>query len=211
MSLKKLLGKRKLHLNHMRITIVLAILLSSFVFLGSCGVALAQDTDIGTSLIHPAHPFYFLKTVRENIEIQFAQTPRVKMVRQLEFATRRVREVKALVSMKNHGFVEPTLERYWFHMNTVIQYRPREEWLTRLLNHTIATHLKEFEKLYEQTDQRGKRAIRTAIFRILNSSDIPAEERAQRCKFLIKEASASGLNETEATILQERSQKCFKL
>lgn len=191
--------------------IIVIFTLTAIIILSSCGSAYAQSSDIGKSQIHPAHPFYFLKAVRENIEMHFAQTPNVKMLRQLEFATRRIREVKSLVTKNREDLIPPTMERYWFHMNTVLQYRPREVWLTLLLNYTISTHQNALEELYEKIgDRRAKMSIRTAIFRILDGSDIPAEERVKRCEFLSKEATSSALTEVERAILRSRAEKCFK-
>lgn len=196
----------------MRITIVLALTFYSLLFLGSCNIALAQDNDIGQSKIHPAHPFYFLKAIRENFEMYFAQTPNVKMIRQLEFATRRLREVKTLIDKNRQDLIEPTLERYWFHMKTVIEYRPREEWLTRLLNYTIATHLNVLELVYEKIDEkRAKMSIRTQIYRILKNSDITGEPRLAGCDYLSKEATSAALTEVEREILKGRLQNCLRL
>lgn len=194
----------------MRITIVLA--LTAWIFLSSCSPVYAQNTDIGASLIHPAHPLYFLKAIRENLEIHFAQTPRVKMVRQLEFATRRLRELNSLIDKDRQDLIEPNLERYWSHMNTVLKFRPRAEELTLLLNHTISTHLNVLEELYQNLDdKRAKMSIRSAIYRILNSSDITGEPRLKGCEFLSKEASSSALTEVEREILKGRLQNCLRL
>ena len=193
-----------------RITIVLA-LISVLPFLGSCNVALAQTNDIGQSQIHPAHPLYFLKAVRESLEMQFAQTPNIKMTRQLEFATRRLREVKSLISKNRQDLIEPNLERYWANMNTVLGYRPREEWLTLLLNYTISTHLNVLELVYEKIDEkRAKMSVRTQIYRLLEYSDITGEPRIKGCDYLSKEASSSALTEVERAILKERAQRCLK-
>lgn len=196
----------------MRITIILAIsALYAGIFFSSCSIAFAQYNDIGQSQIHPAHPLYFLKAIRENLEMHFAKTPKVKMVRQLEFSTRRIREAKALISKDRQDLIEPTMERYWSHMNTVLKFRPREEWLTLLLNHKVSTHLNVLEELYQNLDdKRAKMSIRTAIYRILNSSDITGEPRLKGCEFLSKEASSSALTDVERTILKERADRCFK-
>ncbi|MEK7617062.1 MAG: DUF5667 domain-containing protein [Patescibacteria group bacterium] len=197
----------------MRITIILAIsAVYAGIFFSACNIALAQTSDIGQSQIHPSHPLYFLKTVRENLEMHFAQTPRVKMVRQLEFATRRLREVKTLLQIKDWDLVEPTMERYWFHMNTVLKYRPREEWLTLLLNYTISTHLNVLENIYgRMNEKRAKMSVRTTVHRILKYSDIIEAPRLKGCDFLAKEAtSSSDLNQTERVILSERAEECFK-
>lgn len=74
--------------------------------------------DIGVSKITPASFFYFLKTVRENLEMKLALTPHVKLIRQLEFATRRLRETKSLVGGRE-DLIQPTMERYWSYINSL--------------------------------------------------------------------------------------------
>lgn len=194
----------------MRITIVLAILFYGLIFFSSCNTAFAQEDNIGQSRIHPAHPFYFLKAVRENLELRFAPLQRTKMTRQLEFSTRRIREVKALVSKGNQDLIEPTMERYWAHMNTVLNFRPRDENLTLTLNQTISTHLNVLENIYVKLERkRAKMSIRTQIYRLLDKSDVTGEARIFGCEFLSKEASASALNEAERAIYKERVQGCY--
>src|SRR3989344_5655222 len=77
--------------------------------------------DIGQSKIHPAHPLYFLKTIRENLEMRLVSTHRVKLIRQMEFATRRLREVKSLIGNSHEDLIEPTLERYWSHVRELLE------------------------------------------------------------------------------------------
>ena len=79
---------------------------------------LPTGNDIGISKITPASFFYFLKTIRENLEMKMALTPHVKQIRLLEFATRRLREAKSLIGIKE-DLISPTLERYWFHINSL--------------------------------------------------------------------------------------------
>lgn len=193
-----------------RTTTILFLTFSALIILGSCNIAYAQD-DIGQSKIHPAHPLYFLKAVRESLEMHFAQTPNVKMLRQLEFATRRLREVKSLIFENRQDLIAANLERYWFHMNTVLEYRPREEWLILILRSTIASHIDALEKIYKQVEERSaKISIRSVIFRVITGSDIPKEDRQKGCRFLAKEATSSALNEVERAILRERAILCSK-
>ncbi len=77
----------------MRFKILIPLLLVIF----SCNNVFAIENDIGFSKITPDSPIYFLKALRENFELKLALTPHVKLVRQLEFATRRLREAKTLV------------------------------------------------------------------------------------------------------------------
>lgn len=192
----------------MRITIVFTIILSVFIFLGSCEKVYAQDTDIGQSQIHPAHPLYFLKTIRENLEMHFAKTPRVKMIRQLEFATRRLREIKALVG-KNEVLIQPTLERYWSHISFLPQKDLEDKELASLISGTIAKHINILEKLNDQViEKKTKMSIRATLNRLSTRLDLFEETRSSVCKFLSKEASSSALNEVEKVILIERVEIC---
>lgn len=206
----------------MRITIVLAVsVLSAGIFLTSCGTVLAQDStqsaqinvpDIGKSQIHPAYPLYFLKTIREYFEFKFAPLPRTKMIRQLEFSTRRIREVKSLVKISREDLIEPTLERYWSHLTTVLQFRPRDEGLTILLRQVEETQLRVLQDIYQKIENnRAKIAIRTAINRILEKSEMEPHVRLFGCDFLFREATSPALNETERAIFWERAKKCRRV
>lgn len=186
---------------NMRITIVLALTLFWMVFLGSCNTLYATE-DIGESRISPASPIYFLKTIRESIELKFAATPRVKMIRELEFATRRLREVKSLIPTDHQDLIEPTLERYWYHLQNLPE---------KLELETLAIHLETLERVYNQvSNTRAKMAMRAAINRLVNRADLPRSAKLPACTFLINEASSSSLTEVEKAILLERAQKCFK-
>lgn len=168
--------------------------------------------DIGQSRIHPAHPFYFLKAVREALEIYFAQTPKVKFIRQLEFATRRLREVKALVPTTRQDLIESTLERYWAHISYLPDKNLEIESLAKEISDSLVIHIKILEEVYLQiSNQRAKMAIRSALNRLIGRLDVPNYARITVCEFFAKEASLSAsLNEAEKVILQERATGCFK-
>ena len=194
----------------MKTTVVLA--LTAFIFLGSLSSALAKENDIGQSQIHPAHPFYFLKTIRENLEMSMALTPRVRLIRQLEFATRRLRETKALLNNNRQDLIEPTLERYWFHISKLPDQDLKDEELVLRIKESLVIHLKTLDTIYSRlSDPGAKRAVRSTLNRIVNRADIPISARLPVCNFLAKEASTSAdLNETEKAILLERSKNCFQ-
>lgn len=193
----------------MRISIVLA--LTAWIFLSSCGLALAQSDDIGSSQIHPAHPLYFLKTVRESFEMHFAQTSKVKFIRHLEFATRRLREVKSLIPTNRQDLIEPTMERYWHQISNLPDKNLEFEGLAKEISDSLVIHIKTLEKVYLQvSNQRAKMAIRSALNRLMSRQDIPSYARIPVCEFFSKEASSSALNEVERAILTERAQNCSK-
>lgn len=196
----------------MRITIIpLAFFLSAIIFLTSCNVAYAKENDIGQSQIHPAHPLYFLKTIRESLELKFAGTKRVTFIRRLEFATRRLREVKSLINVGNFELIIPTLERYWSEVSSLPQKDIEDQEIVKMIQDNLIIHLEVLKEVYDKVDNlRAKMAIRSVVNRIIQRADVPNYGRLPVCNFLAKEASASSLNEVEKAILSERAESCFK-
>lgn len=211
MNLKALLDKRSLNqiILNMRITIIfvlLALLLFSHPY-----PAFANKEDIGYSTISPASPFYFLKGVREYLELKFAGTYHIKMLRQLEFAKRRLRETRTLLTI-DQELIVPTLERYIAHMNRVTdKHLPNAEFVMQIQD-DLAVHLAALERIYAQADNpRAKMAIRSAMNRIIQREDVANEAKLPVCEIFLKEASSSALNQTEQVVLQNRAQKCLKI
>lgn len=196
----------------MRITIVpVALFLSAVIFLATCSTALAYENDIGQSQIHPAHPLYFLKAVREVLEMHFAQTSNVELIRRLEFAQRRLREVKRLIPTDRQDLIEPTLDRYWVLVSSLPLPKNLEiVGFAKDISDTLVIHIKTLEKIYPQISHpRAKMAIRSVLNRLTDRPDIPSYAKAPICDFFAKEASSSALNQTEQVILTERGQKCL--
>ncbi len=193
----------------MRITILpLSFFLSAMLFLGSCHSAYALE-DIGQSRLHPASPFYFLKTIRENLELKFAGTRKVVYIRRLEFATRRLREVKSLIKLGNFELIIPTLENYASQLSALPDQGMQEKEVLQVIENNLANHLEVLQQIYYQIENpKAKMAIRSAVNRIIQREDLPASARESVCNFLQKEASASGLNSTETAVLLERARKC---
>lgn len=214
----------------MRITIILAVLvLSAYLFLGFCGSVLAQGggPEIGKSLIHPAHPLYFLKRVREVLELKFAPTSEVKSIRYLEFAQRRIREVRSLVEARRPDLIAPTLEHYFANLQKVLGLTDlKDEAKAGQVADIIDIHLQNLEDIYSKIDhEAARRSIRTTIFRVFEWNNLLKERldlklqailadklsgsQVKVCHFLAKEASSSALNEVEREVLLERAQKCL--
>lgn len=167
--------------------------------------------DIGVSKIGPASLFYFLKTVREGLEFKLALTPRVKMFRQLEFATRRLREVKSLIPTGRQDLIAPTLERYWFYINTLQGDNLKDQEVAMRVKEGLVVHLEVLEQTYNQVSNLSARmAFRTMINNISRRSDLPLFAKIPACNFLMKESSSTGLLEVEKEILSERASNCFK-
>jgi len=194
----------------MRVTIVFSLTLFGLLLLGSCGTVLAQENDIGYSRIDPSSPLYFLKTIREGLEMNFALTPRTKLLRQLEFATRRLREARTLIS-KNADLIPPTMERYSSYLNSLPQKNITDSEVALRIKESSAIHLDTLYQMYSQVSAPGaKIAIRAAINRIIQRTDLPPLTKLPACSFLSHEASASGLNQTERFVLAQRAQSCFE-
>ena len=237
----------------MRITIALAILVFSFALLGPCNLAFAQTPstgsgqaatdsaditleglpsldevgaiDIGESLVHPASPLYFLKALRERLELLFATTTEAKMQRELEFAQRRLREIRALVKNKQQDLIPPTAERYKDHLQKAAEVALNNEDLNFKVGEAVSRHLDTLQRVYDQVgNPRAKQAILASIERVIEQNrtllkklDLVTQQKLIRetalrqalaCKFLIRESSASGKTDTEKVALGEEVKKC---
>ncbi len=197
----------------MRISYIIASLtLVSFIFFSSCNTTYALDENIGFARIDPSSPIYFLKTIRESIELKLAGTPQTKIIRQMEFATRRLREAKSLVGSLQEELIQATLERYWHSINQVLSVSPKEKELSALTNHVVWIHLKELLKLYPKLENKNaKMGVRATINRLMQNSDLDGEERKLGCSFLLSESSSSALNQSEQVIYKERAEACFRV
>jgi hypothetical protein len=195
----------------MRISFVLAFsLILVFVLFTSCNTVYALEENVGKAMLYPSNPFYSLKTIREGIEMQFAGTKRTRLLRQLEFATRRLREAKALEGSSNEDLIQRTMEYYWKSLNTVLSSQPMDDTLVILLNHVIAIHFKEFENLYSDlSSEKAKRAIRALITKMGRYEHIPTDVKVKICNFLLRESTSSTLNKSEQAIYRLRAQECL--
>lgn len=195
----------------MKVTFVLAITsLLFFVLFSSCNAVYALEENVGFARISPSSPIYFLKTIREDLELKFAGTTRTKIIRQMEFATRRLRESKSLVGTKDEDLIQATLERYWYNLSHVLNFTPKDKELALLTNHVVGVHLKELENMYTQLkSDRAQLSIRSAVNRLMQNSEASGSTRFLGCNFLLKESSSSALTQAERVILKERGDSCF--
>lgn len=182
------------------------------VFAQEVSTSSAQIVDIGYSRIDPASPLYFLKTIRENLEVNLAQTRRVKNLRQLEFATRRLRETRTLVG-KNEELVPSTLERYISHLNNLQdKYLKSEQQIADDIKNNLAIHLQIFRQIYNSSSNlRTKMAVRSTMNKIIQRADVSNSDREVVCDLFTKEATSSALNQTEQVVLKDRAVKCLNL
>lgn len=184
--------------------------------------------DIGVSQITPASPLYFLKSVREILELKFAGTTNIKALRRLEFATRRIREVKSLAGTSHEDLIAPTLARYLAELNELNGVaNVKDEVMAANISRTITQQMSALLGVYDQiSNPGGKRSIRAAINelsrwqqQLINRFDQAkqivfvqqvASSKILGCKFLSKEASSSALNEVERVVFTDRANECLK-
>lgn len=166
------------------------------------------STDLGQSQIHPAHPLYFLKAVREGLEMHLAQTSKIKAIRQLEFATRRIREIRSLTHVNRQDLIHSTLERYWVHVLSSLSKGEAE--LGGEITNSLVVHTQTLEGIYlKLSNLQAKMAVRSTLNRIMERVKLPISARMSICNLFIKEASSSALTETEQMVLKTRAEKCF--
>lgn len=169
---------------------------------------LAADVDFGSSRINPASPLYFLKTIREGFEMHLAQTGRVKTIRQLEFATRRLREVNSLISTNRQDLIEATLIRYWSHIQNLPEQETEPDIADRI-RENLKIDLQFLNRSYDQLlDPRARMAVRATINKLVQRRDLENDARSSGCSFLTKVASSSALTEVERAIYGQRAQRC---
>ncbi len=211
---------------------IILLLFLIFVFLYPIPYTLypvhAQASDLGQSQITPASPLYFLKSVREILELKFAGTARVKSIRELEFATRRIREVNSLVNTSRQDLIEPTLYQYLFHMGEFVgQANLKDPDFAAEASNTVSWQMTDLQTVYSRaTNKRALMSIRATINNLsklelklterlnLEGRALPAQEisvsRLSACNFLSKEASSSALNEVEKEVFAKRANDCLK-
>ena len=188
----------------------------------------AFENDIGYSKIHPASPLYFLKAIRENIEMALAQTQHVKTLREIEFATRRLREVNSLTATNHQDLIVSNLERFMANLNQLIgQAMLTDENTAISLTVASKAQMSFLQDIYEQISlPQAKRAVRSTINRLwqwqeklaekLNLVSQPKlagevlESKMSACQFLLKESSSSSISQTEKIVLEGRAKKCLR-
>lgn len=170
----------------------------------------ANEFDIGYSRITAASPFYFLKTIREDLELKFAGTLRVKLLRELEFATVRLREVRTLIPI-NQDLIAPTLENYISHLNKLNNI-PQDGDLDITVSDSLNNHVEVLMQAYDvASNETAKMAIRSTLNKLVQRSEISNNVRLPVCNLFYSEASSSSLNQTESVVLIERAGKCKKM
>ncbi|MBI2314807.1 hypothetical protein HYU93_01995 [Candidatus Daviesbacteria bacterium] len=187
----------------------------------------AQANTLEKAKIDPASPLYFLKSVREILELKLAGTTHIQVYRQIEFATRRVREVNSLVNTPNEDLIEPTLARYLSHLQELNKLASAKDQIVAVqIVESVTQHMSVLQKIYSQVSNPSAiRSIRTTIYRLSewnyqlasNLSALNKYPLAQRvvdsnilgCNLLAREASSSALNGVEKAVFEKRAKDCL--
>lgn len=190
-------------------------------------IVFAEEPALGKSHISPASFFYFLKPIREILEIKFAGQADIKTLYELEFANRRIREVNSLVKTPHEDLIQPTLEKYWSGLQRFRDMANLKDGnMLERASDALIIQMGDLQKVYLQvSDLKARRSIRMTINKLsewqsqlidqLIMSGRPAkaglvtDSSLSGCHFLSKEASSSALNEIERGVFVVRAEKCF--
>lgn len=207
----------------LRIMMFVSTMILSSLFITAPAHAQAE---ISTSQITPASPFYFFESVKEALELKFAESVQDKGLKYFKFAQQRIIEAKQLVKENRTDLIPPLLERYYSNLNKVLGLG-NDKALGPYLVDEVGKNAIALNQLEDQTENpKAKMSIRALIYRILiwtedfyqrlnpdQKNNLLAKTKANQaiiCDFLSKEASSSALNQTEKAVLLERVQKCLK-
>ncbi|MDO8619604.1 MAG: DUF5667 domain-containing protein [Candidatus Daviesbacteria bacterium] len=225
----------------MKTALILTLLSFLFTFSGPVLALTAPATssaiidpgklEVGEALISPASSLYFLKALRERIELFMSADSQVRAQRELEFAVRRLREVNTLIEKNRQDLIEETLQRYkdaiW-QARDLAADNSTDESFQEGIGESVARHLYVLQTLYNQTNNlNAKRAVRASVQEIMDYENglikgikDPAlkQELITRvglrmqagCQFLEEQVNSSDLNQTQQAILQEYVTNCQK-
>lgn len=201
-----------------------------FLLIASCLLLItpvySQEDGIREAQINPASPLYFLKSVREVLELKFAGTTQMKAIRELEFANRRISEVKSLIHTSRQDLIEPTLNQYLFYLGELLGAADLNDagFAARMSGDAVA-HMNFLQTTHNQvSDTRAQRSIRATV-NSLTRWDLQLIDRLDKsknasisqtiivsrlsgCSFFVKEASDSALNEVARAVFSERAETC---
>lgn len=185
--------------------------------------------EVGDSLISPSSSLYFLKAIREKIEIYFSATEQIRTQHELEFSVRRLREVRTLIEEGREDLIEETLSKYWEHLNLVEKQSNGKYGIRGEIGASIARHMYVLQSLYYNTNEEtAKRAIRASVqkvldhnWKLLTGADLGLDERENLsdkiairqiagCQFLNEESNNTSISEAERSILKEYVEGCQK-
>lgn len=139
-------------------------------------IALAQEAtpsaeeEIYTPKLLPDSPFYFLKRIKEGIELFLAQAPEAKAEKYAELATRRIAEAKVMIKRNKNQFVVKLMEKHQEHLDKaekkIEEAKEKGKDVERVLAivaEATSIHQKVLADVYEKVPEQAKEAIEHAM------------------------------------------------
>lgn len=128
------------------------------------------EEPIYTPRLLPDNPLYFLKRIKERIELFFAFTPEKRAEKLAEIATRRIAEAKMMVKKGKPEFVERLMARYQKHLERAIEKTEEAkkkgkevEKVLEIITQATSQHQGVLSEVYEKVPEEAKKAIEKAI------------------------------------------------
>ncbi len=142
------------------------------------GVAYGQTNDLPDPGMLPDSPFYFLKSLSENIGTIFTFGDNAKAERFLNLSEKRLSEAKALADKGNTEMAERAIERYQEQVENALSRAERarergedtDDVLTRVSEATLR-HQETLADVYEKVPEEAKPAIERAMERAMRGHE----------------------------------------
>lgn len=144
-----------------------------------------------TPRLLPTSPFYFLKQFKERVELVLAKDPEKKVVKRLEFANRRLVELKAVVEKKPElaeklaGRYEQQLELLDQEVGQVVEDRKEE--LAEHVSEVTLKHQSILLDVYQKVPEQGRKGIENAIEKSIHGHQQAVESVSKEKQVEIKE------------------------
>lgn len=201
---------------------VVGLVVALGIFISIPGPVFAQ------ARISPSSPLFFLKAVRENIELSLALTKQVRRIRTLEFAGRRLREVNSLIGTPDEPLIESSLLHYRKLTGDLDKLTTSGEDLKVWAAEGEGEHLNTLLDDYPKISDRNAKGSVLATIEVLESHnralagtikdsiqkreliDRIATSQARTCNFYAQRLKDGNLNDVNKTILAKLLGKCNK-
>ncbi len=168
----------------------------------------------------PTSPFYFLKQLKENVELIFAFSPEKKLEKRLEFATRRLAEANA-VAKKHPQLAQKFMDRYQKQLQKVedkaaaLPAAGQMQALERI-NRAMARHAQVWRRLEDKLPPQAQKHVEKALQRSIRGHQKAIEAISKHIEKLPPEArqrieKRRGHLEKELQVLESAASKAGQL
>jgi len=130
----------------------------------------AAEEEIYTPRLLPDNPFYFLKGMKEGIELFLARAPERQAEKLAEIATRRIAEAKVMTKKGKPEFVDKLMVRYQEHLERAMERvaeakeKGRDvERVIEIVTQATSQHQGVLSEVLEKVPEKAKEAIQRAI------------------------------------------------